>query len=196
MLFSHYECRKICPKLPKFVKICPKMKLWNTTKNRDFSIFQKQKFLRVEEALEHVSTVRIFNPRNFHMLFLLLKNGLCMWISAYPLVENNFFLNVPLLLWMWDFAHMYLTQLGTRVWSPASHIYIQKWFFGPPKHCCPSWAQWNKKNSLTLNLMILQTIRNECLRFGGHVGIKISYKILHLEVLKNSPFLVTSPCFQ
>jgi hypothetical protein len=30
------------------------------------------------EALEHVSTVRISNPRIFYMLFLLLKNGLCM----------------------------------------------------------------------------------------------------------------------
>jgi hypothetical protein len=134
---SHCECMKICPKLPKFAKICPKMKLWNTTKKRDFNVFQKYKFLRVEEALKHVSTVRIFNPRINHMLFLLSKNGLCMWISAYPLVENNFFLNVRLLLWMWDFAHMYLTQLGTRMWSPASHIYVQKWFFGPLKHSVP-----------------------------------------------------------
>jgi hypothetical protein len=46
---------------------------------------------------------------------------------------------------------------------------------------------------LTLNLMILQMVRNEYLRFGGHVGIQVSYKILQLEVLKNSPFLVTSP---
>jgi hypothetical protein len=32
----------------------------------------------MEEALEHVSAIRIFNPRIFHMLFLLSKNGLCM----------------------------------------------------------------------------------------------------------------------
>jgi hypothetical protein len=36
----------------------------------------------------------------------------------------------------------------------------------------------------TLNLMILQTVWNECLRFGGHINIQISYKILWLEVLK------------
>jgi hypothetical protein len=29
-----------CPKLPKSVKIYPKKKLWNTTKNRDFSVFK------------------------------------------------------------------------------------------------------------------------------------------------------------
>jgi hypothetical protein len=32
-------------------------------------------------------------------------------------------------------------------------------------------------------------------RFGGHVGIEVSYKILQLEVLKESPILNTSPCF-
>jgi hypothetical protein len=29
-----------------------------------------------------------------------------------------------------------------------------------------------------LNVMILQTVRNECVRFGGHVDIEVSYKIL------------------
>jgi hypothetical protein len=40
--------------------------------------FKNKKILRVEEALEHVSTIWIFNPRIFHMLFLLSKNGPCM----------------------------------------------------------------------------------------------------------------------
>jgi hypothetical protein len=39
-----------------------------------------------------------------------------------------------------------------------------------------------------LNLMISQTVRNEYLRFGGHLGIQVSYKILRLEVLKDSIF--------
>jgi hypothetical protein len=30
----------------------------------------------------------------------------------------------------------------------------------------------------TLNVMILQTVRNECVRFGGHVEIEVSYEIL------------------
>jgi hypothetical protein len=29
-----------------------------------------------------------------------------------------------------------------------------------------------------LNVMILQTVRNECVRFGGHVDIEVRYKIL------------------
>jgi hypothetical protein len=32
--------------------------------------------------------------------------------------------------------------------------------------------------------MILQRVRNECVRFGGHVDIEVSYKILRLDVLK------------
>jgi hypothetical protein len=35
----------------------------------------------------------------------------------------------------------------------------------------------------TLNIMILQTVRNECVKFGGHVDIKVRYKILRLDVL-------------
>jgi hypothetical protein len=41
--------------------------------------------------------------------------------------------------------------------------------------------------------MTSQTVRNECVRFGGPVDIEVSYKILQLEVLKKSPILDTSP---
>jgi hypothetical protein len=34
--------------------------------------------------------------------------------------------------------------------------------------------------------MILQIIRKKCLRFGVHVDIQVSYKILQLEILKES----------
>jgi hypothetical protein len=43
--------------------------------------------------------------------------------------------------------------------------------------------------------MILQMVRNEYVRFGGHVDIEVSYKILQLEILKEAPILDTSPCF-
>jgi hypothetical protein len=44
--------------------------------------------------------------------------------------------------------------------------------------------------------MISQMVKNESVRFGGHIGIEVSYRILRLEVLKESPILDTSPCFQ
>jgi hypothetical protein len=47
-----------------------------------------------------------------------------------------------------------------------------------------------------LNVMISQTVRNECLRFGRHVDIQVSYKILWLEVQKDNLILDTSPSFQ
>jgi hypothetical protein len=42
-----------------------------------------------------------------------------------------------------------------------------------------------KKNKFLnfFNVMILQTVRNECLRFGGHAHFQVRYKILQLEVL-------------
>jgi hypothetical protein len=58
------------------------------------------------------------------------KNGLCMWISAYPFVQNDVFFKVPYILWIWDFVDMYLSHLGTRIWSPSIHNYSKKWFFG------------------------------------------------------------------
>jgi hypothetical protein len=51
-------------------EIPPKIEILVFFKNKNFNC--------IEEALEHVSTVRIFNPRIFHMLFLLSKTGLCM----------------------------------------------------------------------------------------------------------------------
>jgi hypothetical protein len=139
-----------------FAKICPKAKLWNTTKNRDFRVFQKYKFVCVEEALEHVFTVWIFNPRIFYVFFIVKKNGLCMWISAYPLAENDFFLNVPHLLWIWDFGDMYLTHLETRIWRGSFHIYFKIGFFGlqnsdvtlkrsGKKLFCQLWKLWSCK---------------------------------------------------
>jgi hypothetical protein len=44
--------------------------------------------------------------------------------------------------------------------------------------------------------MILQTVRNECVRFGGHVDIEVSYKILQLDVLKETQNLQNLSCFE
>jgi hypothetical protein len=166
---THCQCNKFCPKLPKTAKICPKTKLWNTTKNQDLSVFQILKLLCVEEALEHVSTILIFNPRIFHKLFLLSKYNLCMWISAYPLVEIDDCLKVPHLVWAWDFMDMYLTHLGIRIQRGTFHMYLPKWFFWTPKECCSPLARTKKTFSSTLSVMISQMIRNETVRFSRHI---------------------------
>jgi hypothetical protein len=42
--------------------------------------------------------------------------------------------------------------------------------------------------------MILQMVRNECVKFSGHVDIEVNYKILQLDVLKKTPSLQNPPC--
>jgi hypothetical protein len=44
--------------------------------------------------------------------------------------------------------------------------------------------------------MILQTVRNDCVRFGGHVNIEVSYKVLRLDVLKDTLILYNLSCFE
>jgi hypothetical protein len=92
----------------------------------------------------HMLTIWIFNTTILEMSFLLSKSGLCWWISAYPIVENIFFLNVPHFLWIWDFVDTYVTYLETRIKWCIIHAYLKKLFFWPPKLCCPPLAQGNK----------------------------------------------------
>jgi hypothetical protein len=44
--------------------------------------------------------------------------------------------------------------------------------------------------------MILQMVKNECVRFGEHVEVQVSYKILQLETPKKVPILHNLSCFQ
>jgi hypothetical protein len=72
---------------------------------------------------------------------------------------------------------MYLTHLETRIWRGTFHIYFKKWFFWPSKLCCSLRRREKKKLLSTLNVMVFQTVRNECVGFGGHVDIEVSDKI-------------------
>jgi hypothetical protein len=71
---SHCQCSKICPKLPKPAQSCPK-----TISSKNFEIplkigilvFFQKKLLCAKGAMKHVYTVWIFNPRFFHMPFLM-----------------------------------------------------------------------------------------------------------------------------
>jgi hypothetical protein len=44
--------------------------------------------------------------------------------------------------------------------------------------------------------MILQMVWNECVRFGGHRNIQVSYKILQLEVEKKPQFCIICLAFK
>jgi hypothetical protein len=86
-------------------------------------------------------------------------------------------------------------HLGKGIWRGTFHIYFKKWFLAIKTLLSP--LDIGKKNFLsTLNIMILQMVRNEYVRFGGHVDIEFSYKILWLEILKETPSLHNLPCFE
>jgi hypothetical protein len=70
------------------------------------------------------------------------------------------------------------------------------WFFWTPKDCCPPLAGAKKTFSSTLNVMISQMVRNESVKFGRHIDIEVSYKILQLEVPKLVLILYYPACFQ
>ena len=48
----------------------------------------------------------------------------------------------------------------------------------------------------TLNVIISQMVRNESLRFGGHLYIQVDYNIFWLGALKEAPNLHNPSCFE
>jgi hypothetical protein len=82
--------------------------------------------------------------------------------------------------------------------NPKWHIsyLLEKLVFWTPKDYCSPWAGAKKTYSLTLNVMISQMERNESVKFGRHIDIEVSYKILQLEVPKLVPILHYWACFQ
>jgi hypothetical protein len=111
-------------------------------------------------------------------------------------VEIDDFLKVQHLVWTWDFVDMYLTHLRLRIQRGSFHIYLRKWFFWTLKDCCPPRTGAKKTFSLTLNVTILQMVSNESVRFGRHIDIEVSYKILWLKIPKLVLVLHYLACFQ
>jgi hypothetical protein len=73
---------------------------------------------------------------------------------------------------------------------------LEKVVFLDPKGCFPYFAGAKKTFFSTLNVMILQMVRNDSVRFGRHTDIEVSYKILQLEIPKLVQILHYSACFQ
>jgi hypothetical protein len=106
------------------------------------------------------------------------------------------------------FFSIFRTSCGYEIWGhvPNSlrnknterHIpyLLQKMVFWPSKLCCPLWVQGKKTFLSTFKVIILQTVRNECIRFGGHADIEVRYKILRLDVLKETLILHNLSCFE
>jgi hypothetical protein len=80
--------------------------------------------------------------------------------------------------------------------SPTIHTYSKSRFFWTPKDYYLPLVGTKKTFSSTLKVMILQMIRNESVRFGRHIDIEVSYKILQLEIPKLVLILHYLACFQ
>jgi uncharacterized membrane-anchored protein YitT (DUF2179 family) len=134
--FSHYKCSKISPKVPKFAQ---RQLAWGTLKyhqNLRFWFFSKRRISICRRGTKVCAHHLDFQYINFPCAFFVKKLPLYLNFRIPSCGKWFFFLNVPLFLWVWDFVDMYLTQLGTRIWSSSIHIYSKKWFFWPPKLCC------------------------------------------------------------
>ena len=76
------------------------------------------------------------------------------------------------------------------------HPYLlEKVVFWPPKLCFLPLAQEKKPFSSIFNFMILQMVRNECVKFGRHTDRQVDYKILQLKIPNNAQTLHNPPCF-
>jgi hypothetical protein len=73
---------------------------------------------------------------------------------------------------------------------------LQKVVFLDPKRLLSPFCRGKKTFSSTLNVKISQMARNESVKFGRHIDIEVSYKILRLEVPKLVPILHYPACFQ
>jgi hypothetical protein len=74
---------------------------------------------------------------------------------------------------------------------------LEKAVFLDPKRLLSPFRKCEKNFfSSALNVMISQMVRNESVRFGSHIDIEVSYKILELEIPKLIQILHYSACFQ
>ena len=102
-----------------------------------------------------------------------------------------------------------LPCVGMRFWghvpnsprnkNPKRHIsyLLEKVVFLDPKRLLSPFGRGKKTFSSTLNVMVLQMVRNESVRFRRHiVDIEVSYKILWLELPKLVLILHYLACFQ
>jgi hypothetical protein len=82
--------------------------------------------------------------------------------------------------------------------NPKRHIsyLLEKVVFLDPKRLMSPFERGKKTFSSILNVMISQMVRNESVRFGRHIDIEVSYKILQLEMPKLVPILHYLACFQ
>jgi hypothetical protein len=72
---------------------------------------------------------------------------------------------------------------------------LKNGFLGP-QNTTISFEHMEKSFFLTLNVTILQMVRNECARYGGYVDLQVSYKDLTVRGTKEGMILHNLPYFE
>jgi hypothetical protein len=82
--------------------------------------------------------------------------------------------------------------------NPKRHIssLLEKVVFLDLKRLLSPFPNGEKNFFSTLNVMISQMVRIESIRFGRHIDIEVSYKILRLEIPKLVQIFHYLACFQ
>jgi hypothetical protein len=82
--------------------------------------------------------------------------------------------------------------------NPKRHIsyLLENVVFLDPRRLLSPLAVGEKNFFVNFKHYDLTNLKNECVRFGGPVDIEVSYKILRLIVLKETPILYNLSCFE
>jgi hypothetical protein len=173
---------QICPKLPKSAKTCP-----NLSNDKTFKFHQKlrfQCFSKIKISIYRGGTRTWFCWFSMQEFFICYFSCGNWWFSqgSTPCVGVRFCGHVP-------------NSPRNKNLKRLIPYLLEKVVFWTPKDCCPPLAGAKKTFSSILNVMILQMVRNESVRFGRHIDIEVSYKILWLEVPKLIPILHYLACF-
>jgi hypothetical protein len=132
----------------------------------------------------------------FICLFKCQKTAFVCEFQHTPLCKMTFFQGSIWLVDMRFCRHVPNSPRNKNLKSLNPYLLYKMVFLAPKALMYPLSIWINKKNCSTLNLMSLQTVWNECVRFGGHINMQVSYKILWLEVQKKASILHNLPCFQ
>ena len=191
----HCHSSWIYRKLPNFVKISPK-----TISLKNFEIPPKVEILYFSPNTKNLvygsctkayTHLLNFQYNYFLNAFLLSKNGLCMWILAYPLVKIIFSQHSTPLVGMRYYKHIPNLPIDNKMLR--NPCLLDKVIFLAFKTLLSPLAQKINKKLSTLNAMMWQIVRNG---FDRHIDIEVSYKSLCLEILNEALILLNSPYFE
>jgi hypothetical protein len=168
-----------CRKLPNFVKTCPKtIRLRNfevAVKIEIFRLLQKEDFSYVKDIAKNVLIVWIFNTTIFSMSFYSQETAVVSEFQHFSLSKIIF-------------SECYTSLVGRSFYRHMPNVLRNK---NMEKHIPNRLKEMvfltfktlvspldTRTFLSTVNVMILQRVRKKCVRFGGHVDIEVSYKIL------------------